>query len=67
LPNSYIEIDKEKFYANEFSGTLFSKLLDKTKPVEKYVAVLFYNHEKFVSNILEFKNENPPIDPAVHD
>jgi hypothetical protein len=32
---------------------------------EKIVAVLFYNHEKYISNELVFTNDNTIIDPAI--
>lgn len=41
--------------------------LDPLKEKEKIKAVLFYNHTMYVSNEIEFTNENPPIDGPAAD
>lgn len=34
---------------------------------EKYIALLFYNHTMYKSNIITFINQNPPIDEKIVD
>lgn len=41
--------------------------LDTQYPEEKYIAVLFFNHNMYKSNILTFTNANPPVDEKIAD
>lgn len=41
--------------------------LDTQYPEEKYIAVLFFNHNMYKSNILTFINANPPVDEKIAD
>ena len=41
--------------------------LDTQYTEEKYMAVLFFNHNMYKSNILTFTNANPPVDDKIAD
>lgn len=41
--------------------------LDTQYVEEKYMAVLFFNHNMYKSNILTFTNANPPVDEKIAD
>lgn len=41
--------------------------LDTQYTEEKYMAVLFFNHNMYKSNILTFTNANPPVDEKIAD
>lgn len=63
--NEFVEADdKNKYWVARPSGgtTVSINIGDATKTFERIRAVLVYNHEVFISNIIEFTNERPVID-----
>lgn len=46
---------------------ILERNLDTQYTEEKYIAILFYNHTMYKSNIITFINENPPIDDKIVD
>lgn len=46
---------------------ILTRDLDTQYLEEKYIALLFYNHTMYKSNILTFTNENPPVDEKTAD
>jgi hypothetical protein len=54
-----MEYNAQKTLGDEGSITF---TLSPQFPTEKYVAILFYNHQMIKSNEIEFINDNPPID-----
>ena len=70
LPNTSIIKDDGLAYNNEqaLNGeNILTLTLPNEYPVERYQAVLFYNHEMIKSDIVEFINDNPPIDKNIID
>ena len=41
--------------------------LDTQYVEEKYIAILFFNHNMYKSNVLTFTNANPPVDEKIAD
>ena len=41
--------------------------LDTQYIEEKYIAILFFNHNMYKSNVLTFTNANPPVDEKIAD
>lgn len=62
LPSIFTERDGLKYFAKkpEVNEGFLKVDLDDNAIIEKYSAVLFYNHQMFKSNVLEFTNINPP-------
>lgn len=62
LPSAFIERDGLKYFAKkpDVDEGFLKVDLDDNAIVEKYSVVLFYNHQMFKSNVLEFTNNNPP-------
>ena len=66
LPTTFIEKDGI-FYFDKKSDQFLTVYLDPNKTEEKFKVVLFYNHEKFVSNELVFTNRDEIPDPTTLD
>lgn len=69
LPKDYTEIDGIKYLKKkpDAGEGLITRFMEGTRQNEKYVAVLFYNHEMFKSEPLEFTNQDEVLDSSLID
>jgi len=58
MPDINTEPDPDVYYKR--SSRIYTPLLDREKAKDCFKAVLFFNHIKHESNVLEFENQRPP-------
>ena len=54
---------KPGYYPAKPIGQVLSVIMDRNRVEEKFMAVLFYNHEMYKSNVLTFTNSEPELIP----
>ena len=54
---------KPGYYPAKPIGQALSLIMDRNRTEEKFMAVLFYNHEMYKSNVLTFTNSEPELIP----
>lgn len=57
------DINNPGYYPAKSLGQALSRLMDKNLTEEKYIVVLFHNHEMFKSNVITFTNSEPELIP----
>lgn len=74
LPNKNLGIPTEKLSEDSIynakkslNNSTFITELNPELIEEKFIAVLFYNHTMYKSNIITFTNVNPPVDEKTAD
>lgn len=58
-----INSNAKKYYSPKSLAQTVSRIMDRNLLEEKYMAVLFYNHEMFKSNVIIFTNNEPELIP----
>ena len=57
------DINNPGYYPAKSLGQVLSRIMDKNLTEEKYMVVLFHNHEMFKSNVITFTNSEPELIP----
>lgn len=67
IPREKLSEDSIYNAKKSLSDNVFITELDTQIEEEKFMAVLFYNHAMYKSNIITFTNANPPVDEKTAD
>ena len=59
--NQPVNSSAKKYYPTKALGQTVIRTMDPNFIEEKYIAVLFYNHEMYKSNVLVFTNSEPEL------
>lgn len=67
IPREKLSDDSVYNAKKTLSDSVFVADLNTEMVEEKFIAVLFYNHTMYKSNIITFTNANPPVDEKTAD